>query len=187
MGACALLVSRWRVCSIKNVYPFQHAIVLNVYLLTLQLRQKMTRSKKCIHIFHIYLVFKHSTVVHNYNELYHVALITVWSQGSSPHLVLSDSCLKDVLQRGNTHPKFEFDLNIPREPIWVAAQPSLSDGFRLNLFSLSCRTWALQEIMRIINGSPCLQKDWEILSSTVSSARKHILMKSEKQKWINLQ
>lgn len=40
---------------------------------------------------------------------------------------MSDSCSNALLQQGNTDPKIQrlnLDLNVPREPIWVAAQVS---------------------------------------------------------------
>lgn len=80
-------------------------------------------------------------------------------------LFLSDGCLKALLQRGTTDLKMQslnLDLDVPREPIWVAAhymkkslrlqRPSLYSRITVHFHrSLSDCTWALQKIMRLIN------------------------------------
>lgn len=80
-------------------------------------------------------------------------------------LFLSDGCLKALLQRGTTDLKIQslnLDLDVPREPIWVAAhymkkslrlqRPSLYSCITVHFHrSLSDCTWALQKIMRLIN------------------------------------
>lgn len=85
--------------------------------------------------------------------------------GNGWNPVLSDGCLKALLQRGTTDLKIQslnLDLDVPREPIWVAAhymkktwrlqRPSLYSCLTVRFHrSLSDCTWALQKIMRLIN------------------------------------